>query len=192
MQKWRLLNTIHLKSSTKETHREKEHVKISNNKYRLQSSSTWLYLTNHRAFLHNVSKRVSQSCAERTSAAPKWGLASLACKHGGYYGRSECWWNKNTHKKWHFCCAVLRYILYAKFSQILEVLRDSHRLFGSRNSRRTGILHTVRHVYRSVCPPEKLSLAVAPRSYVLRMIVKLSYSWLFIMLDKNSFTVLWR
>ena len=31
----------------------------------------------------NLHKRVSQSCAERSSAAPKRGLASLACKHGG-------------------------------------------------------------------------------------------------------------
>ena len=55
-------------------------------------------------------------------------------------------------RKWHVCCAVLRYISYAKFLQILEVLRDFHRLFGSRNSPTTGILHTVRHVYRSVWP----------------------------------------
>ena len=51
-----------------------------------------------------------------------------------------------------------------------------------------SILYTM---FTGVCgPPEKLSLAVAPRSYVLRMIVKLSYSWLFIMSDKNFFTVL--
>ena len=54
--------------------------------------------------------------------------------------------------KWQVCCAVLRYISYAKFPQVLEVLRDFHRLFGSRNSRPTGILHTIRHVYRSVWP----------------------------------------
>ena len=30
--------------------------------------------------------------------------------------------------------------------------RDFHRLFGSRNSRTTGILHTIRHVYRSEWP----------------------------------------
>ena len=37
---------------------------------------------------------------------------------------------------------------------------------------RTNIhfFHTIRHVYRSVWPPEKLSLALVPRSYVLRMI----------------------
>ena len=55
-------------------------------------------------------------------------------------------------RKRHVCCAVLRYVLCAKFSQILEVLQDSHRLFGSRNSPTTGILHTIRHVYRSVWP----------------------------------------
>ena len=48
--------------------------------------------------------------------------------------------------------AKKRYISYAKFLQILEVLRDFHRLFGSRNSPTTGILHTIRHVYRSVWP----------------------------------------
>ena len=55
-------------------------------------------------------------------------------------------------KKWHVCGIVLRYISYAKCLQILEVLRDFHRLFGSRNSPTTGILHTVRHVYWSVWP----------------------------------------
>ena len=64
----------------------------------------------------------------------------------------------------------------AKFSQIPEALQDSHRLFGSRNSPTTGILHTIRHVYRSVWPAEKLSLALVQRSNVLRMIVKLGFS----------------
>ena len=75
----------------------------------------------------------------------------------------------------HVCYAVLRYISYAKFLLIREVLRDFHRLFKSRNSPTTSILHTVRHVYRSVCPPEKLSLALVLHSYILRMIVDLAY-----------------
>ena len=66
-------------------------------------------------------------------------------------------------KKSQICCAALRYISYAKFSQNLEVLWDFHRLFGSRNSPTTGILHTIRHVYRACGPPEKLSLALVPR-----------------------------
>ena len=55
--------------------------------------------------------------------------------------------NRKNRKKLHFgnvCCAVLRYISYAKFSQILEVLQDFHRLFGSRNSPTTDIFHTIR------------------------------------------------
>ena len=55
--------------------------------------------------------------------------------------------------KWHsrnVCFAVLRYISYATFSHIVIVLRDFYRLFGSRNSRPTDILHTIRHVYRNV------------------------------------------
>ena len=60
--------------------------------------------------------------------------------------------SEKKRRKWHVCCAVLRYISYAKFSKLLEVLRDFHRLFGSRNSPTTGILHTVRHVCRSVWP----------------------------------------
>ena len=54
-------------------------------------------------------------------------------------------------RKWHprnVCSAVLRYISYAKFSQILHVLRDFHHIFRPT----TGILHTIRHVYRSVWP----------------------------------------
>ena len=44
------------------------------------------------------------------------------------------------------------FILSTMFSQNLEVLRDFHRPFRFRNSRTTGILHTIRHVYRSVWP----------------------------------------
>ena len=72
---------------------------------------------------------------------------------------------------------MARYILYAKFSQILEVLRDFHHLFGSRNSPTTGILHTIRHVYRSVWRPKEAKPRFGPRSNVLRMIVKLA-RWL--------------
>ena len=79
-------------------------------------------------------------------------------------------------KKSKVCCAALRYISYAKFSQNLEVLWDFHRLFGSRNSPTTGILHTVRHVYRACGPPEKLSLTLVPRLNILRMLVTLAYS----------------
>ena len=43
--------------------------------------------------------------------------------------------------------SVLCYISYAKVSQILAVLWDFHRLFGSRNSPTTAILHTIRHFY---------------------------------------------
>ena len=63
---------------------------------------------------------------------------------------------KNKRRKWHVCCAVLRYILYAKFSQILEALREFHRV--SRNSLTTSILHTVRYVYRSVWPARETKL----------------------------------
>ena len=55
-------------------------------------------------------------------------------------------------RKWQVCCAVLRYISYAKFSQILEVLREFHRLFRSRKSPTLDILHAIRHVYSSVWP----------------------------------------
>ena len=63
---------------------------------------------------------------------------------------------KNKRRKWHVCCAVLRYISYAKFSQILEALREFHRV--SRNSPTTSILHTVRYVYRSVWPARETKL----------------------------------
>ena len=61
-------------------------------------------------------------------------------------------------RKWH--------ISYAKFSQVLEVLLDFLRLFGSRNSRITGVW------------PASPSLAlVPPRTFLgMRMTVKLAYS----------------
>ena len=76
-------------------------------------------------------------------------------------------------RKWHICCTVLRYILYAKFLRSLKVLWDFHRLFGSRNSPSTSILSTM---LTGACgPPERLSLALPLRSNVLRMTVKLAY-----------------
>ena len=68
-------------------------------------------------------------------------------------------------KKMASLLSVLISISYAKFSQILEVLRDFHHLFGSRNSPTTGILHSLRHIYKS----EKISLALVQRSNDLRM-----------------------
>ena len=47
-------------------------------------------------------------------------------------------------------CTALYFV--RQVSQILEVLRDFHCLFGSRNSPTTDILHTLRHVYRRVWP----------------------------------------
>ena len=64
---------------------------------------------------------------------------------------NDCRWEKPL-RKCHVCFAALRYILYAQFSQICESLRDFHRLFWSRNSPTTGIVHTIRHVYRRLWP----------------------------------------
>ena len=44
----------------------------------------------------------------------------------------------------------------------------------SRNSPTTGILHSIRHVYRSVWPAGEAKPRFGPRSNVLRMIVKLA------------------
>ena len=49
----------------------------------------------------------------------------------------------------HFLCCPFS---HAKLLHILEVFLDFHCLFGSRNSPTTGILHTIRRVYRSVWP----------------------------------------
>ena len=88
--------------------------------------------------------------------------------HGGQCGRSKCRWKK-TRRKWHVCYAVLRYISYVKSSGVPSPL--------SNYSPGTGILHTIRHVYRSVWPARKLSLALVPRSHVLRMLVALAHNY---------------
>ena len=77
--------------------------------------------------------------------------------------------------------SVLLSISYAKFSQILEVLRDFHHLFGSRNSPTTGILHSLRHIYKS----EKISLALVQRSNDLRMTVQLAYCYFLLVKVEN-------
>ena len=87
--------------------------------------------------------------------------ARLSFSGGLQYERSECRWKKKRRKR-QVCCAVLHYISCAKLSQILEVLRDLHRLFGSRNRPTTSILYTIRHVYRSVWPARE---AKRQRSY---------------------------
>ena len=89
-------------------------------------------------------------------------------------------WGKTPRRKWLFCRVVLRHISYAKFSQILADFEGFHRLFGSRNSPTTGILHpgfyTLSAMFTGECQRSS-SLALVPRSYLLRMIVKLAY-WL--------------
>ena len=58
---------------------------------------------------------------------------------------SECRW-KETQR----IARLLRYISCDKLSQILEVLRDFHRLFGSRSSPTTGILSAM---FTGACGP---------------------------------------
>ena len=65
-------------------------------------------------------------------------------------GSKSLWWEVNVGGINAGSDTILRYILYAKFSQILKVLLDFHRLFGSRNSPTNHIRHTIRYVYRSV------------------------------------------
>ena len=80
-------------------------------------------------------------------------------------------------RKWHsrnVCSAVLRYISYTTFSQILEVLR----VFLASLDPETVQLpafYMLSAMFTGACgPPEKLSLALVPRLNVLRMIVKLA------------------
>ena len=95
----------------------------------------------------------------------------------------QTWWivwkklfvSEKKCRKCHVCCAVLHYISYAKFSQILRVLWDSHRLFGSRNSPTTGTLHSISAMFTSVCGPSEKRLALPLCLNILRMIVKLAY-----------------
>ena len=55
--------------------------------------------------------------------------------------------------------------------------RKSLKFFGTSNAPLDPELPDIRHVYKGCGPPEKLSLALVPRSYVLRMIVKLAYCY---------------
>ena len=123
-------------------------------------------------------KRVSQSCAEHTSAAPKRGLASLV-GHTLLYTWRIIWkkWmpGKKTQEmeRWLSCkyCAIFR---KTSFCKSLKFFRTSI-ASGSRNSPTTSIRHTIRHVYRNVCPA---SLWCRPRSFC---------AWLW-----NSFTLVFQ
>ena len=78
----------------------------------------------------------------RTSTVPKRGLGVEKVHAGG----------KNiTQEMARLLRCTALYFLRQVFA-ILEVLRDFHRLFGPRNSPTTGILRTIRHVYRSMWP----------------------------------------
>ena len=110
---------------------------------------------------HIVTSRVTSVAffrTRRTSAAPKRGTKARLSFSGGPHApvnladnMEEVNVGGKKHRKWRVCCAVLRFILTQVFANpwILWVF---HRLFRSRNSRITGILHTFRHVYRSVWP----------------------------------------
>ena len=121
----------------------------------------------------------SQSCTERTSMAPKQGLTSLvgthSCKQGRYSSVEKVNEGGEKRRKCHSrnVCSNVYFIRHV-FAN--PVLRDFYRLFGSRNTRTTGILYTIHHAYRSMWPAkEAISLALVPCSNVLRMIVKLAY-----------------
>ena len=55
-------------------------------------------------------------------------------------------------REWHACFSVLFYTLYAKFSQILEVLHDLTSITSLDSGTGTSILHTICYVYRSIWP----------------------------------------
>ena len=114
-------------------------------------------------FLYKNYKPVSQSCAERSSAAAKRGLASMLsqttcfCKHGGlivegpkdFKDLRKLGVRDIAQQTWHF----LRGFFPPTFTS-----------------------STLSAMFTGACgPPEKLSLALVPRSYVLRMIVKLAF-----------------
>ena len=69
---------------------------------------------------------------------------------------------------------LLRYISYTKFLQILEVLRDSHHLLDPETVQLPAF-SILSAMFTGACgPPERLSLALAPHSFILRMIAKLA------------------
>ena len=119
-------------------------------------------------------KWVSQSCTERPYErdTKSRDLTSLL---GMVDSMEEVIVSEKKCRKWHVCCAVLHYISYAKFSQILRVLWDSHRLFGSRNSPTTGTLHTISTMFTSMCGPSEKCLALPLCLNIMRIIVKLAY-----------------
>ena len=117
-----------------------------------------------RGDLFLCKKYKPQSCAERSSAAAKRGLTSLlglatcSCKHGGLIVEGpkdlkdlrKLGVRNIAQQTWHF----LRFSFFPPTftSSILSAM------------------------FTGACdPPEKLSLALVPRSYVLRMIVKLAF-----------------
>ena len=82
-------------------------------------------------------------------------------------GKEKC-------RKWCVCCAVLRYISYGKFSQIVEVLRD---FIASLDLETVQLpaFSMLSAMFTGACGPlERLGLALVPCSNVLRMIVTLS------------------
>ena len=113
-----------------------------------------VYSESRMWLLKDSNKPVSQSCAEPTSAAPNRGLPSHApVNMADSMGEAKVGGKTQEMARLLRCTALS----YAKFSQTLEVLRDFHHLFGSRNSPTTGM-------FTGACgPPEKESLALVPR-----------------------------
>ena len=71
--------------------------------------------------------------------------------------------------KWQVCCAVLRFISYAKFFGTSVASLDPETV-------QLPAFSILSAMFTGACgPPEKISLALAPRSNVLRMIVKLGF-----------------
>ena len=79
----------------------------------------------------------------------------------------------NVRGERHVFCIVVRSTLYF----VCYIFRKISKFFGISIASLSNYWHSpyIRHVYRRVWPVREASLALVPRSYVLRMIMKLAY-----------------
>ena len=146
-------------------------MKLSNTLKDYQNKSSALAFCTNLHFLVFY-KRVSRSCAQRrSSAASKRGLASLAGQEvnvgeeNGILGTFAALY-----------CPIFR---APSFRKSLEFFETSIASLDPEIVELPAFC-ILSAMFTGACgPPERLSLALVPRSYVLRMIVKLAYSLCF-------------
>ena len=144
--------------------------------FKLVAEQVWQLVLSQ--YSGNFYKRVSQSCTERTSMAPKWGFSFSGGPHAPVNmadSMEEVNVGGKTQEIACFLCCTVLYFVCQVFANPCEFFGTS---IASLDPETVQLLTPTSAMFTGVwSPPEKLNLGLVPHSYmyILHMIVELAY-----------------